>query len=152
MRTHAPIILVAAVLLGGCFSDNDVLPLDSEQLAPGTWGGDNAGVIVDDTVAHVHVGCTLGNFPGPVALDNAGRFSVAGEYMLRAYPVARGPMLPAQFTGTVRSNRLTLTIAVNDTVEKKNVTLGPVTVRFDEMPRMGPCPICRKPGEMRTTR
>jgi hypothetical protein len=28
--------------------------------------------------------------------------------------------------------------------------LGPVTVVRGEEPRMGPCPICRKPGERRT--
>jgi hypothetical protein len=152
MRVQGLIILGAAALLSGCFSDNTVLPPDDQKLAVGTWGGDNAGVIVDDTVAHVHVGCTLGNFSGPVALDNAGRFSVTGEYLLRAYPIAVGPTLPAQFTGTVRGNKLTLTIAVNDTVEKKTVTLGPVTVTFDQLPHMGPCPICRKPTALLTRR
>jgi hypothetical protein len=27
----------------------------------GTWGGANAGMIVTDTIAHVHLGCTFGN-------------------------------------------------------------------------------------------
>ena len=145
MRTQLPIILASAVLLAGCFSDQAILPPGSDELAAGTWGGDNAGVIVDDSIAHVHVGCTLGNFASPVALDSEGRFTVAGEYLLRAYPVARGPMLPGQFTGRVRGNRLTLTVVVNDTVEKKTVTLGPVEVVFDQTPRMQVCPICRTP-------
>ena len=146
------VFALAAVLVIGCFSDRSILPPQSGQLAPGTWGGDNAGVIVNDSSAHVHVGCTLGNFPGPVALDNAGRFSVTGEYLLRAYPVARPPYLPAQFSGTVRNNKLTLTIAVNDTVEKKNVVLGPVTVTLDRPPQLGPCPICRTPQPITTLR
>ncbi len=123
--------------------DDGVLPPRDDQLSIGTWGAVNAGVLVSDTVAHVHVGCTNGNFSGPVALDAAGRFNVAGSYILRAYPVAIGPPLPAQFAGTVQGNKLHLTVTVNDTVEKKVVVVGPVTVTFAREPQMGPCPICR---------
>jgi hypothetical protein len=38
-------------------------------------------------------------------------------------------------------------VAVNDTIEKKLVALGPVTVTFGREPRMQQCPICRTPGE-----
>ena len=79
---------------------------------------------------HVHVGCTSGDFPAPIALDENGRFSVAGSYHLRLYPVAFGPTVPAQFAGVVNGNRLTFTVAVNDTVEKKLVVLGPAIVTF----------------------
>jgi hypothetical protein len=137
--------VIAALLFVSCFSEQRILPPGSDELAVGTWGGDNAGVIVDDSLAHVHVGCTLGNFARPVAFTERGNFSVTGEYLLKAYPVARGPMLPAQFTGTVRSNKLTLTIVVNDTTENKTVMLGPVTVTLDQPPQLGPCPICRTP-------
>jgi hypothetical protein len=64
-------------------------------------------------------------------------------YVLRAYPIHIGPDLPAQFSGQVRDNRLTLRVVVNDTVEKKTVNLGPVTVTLGREPQMGPCPICR---------
>lgn len=114
------------------------------KLAVGTWGGENAGVIVGDSVTHVHVGCTFGDFKGVAPLDSEGRFNVAGSYVLRAFPVQVGPTLPAQFAGFISGNRLTLTVAVNDTVEKKVVVLGPVTVTYGRDPRMGPCPICKK--------
>ena len=68
-------------------------------------GGENAGAIVSATAVHVHAGCTNGDFPGPIALDDDGRFSVAGEYLLRAYPVAIGPTMPAQFAGIVLGGR-----------------------------------------------
>src|SRR5262245_36623490 len=115
MRTQRLGLFCAALLVVGCFVDPDVTPPSEESLALGTWGGNNAGVIVEDTLAHVHVGCTYGNFSGPVELDNAGRFDVAGEYLLRAYPIAVGPTQPARFAGTVDGNKLTLTITVNDT-------------------------------------
>jgi hypothetical protein len=91
---------------------------------------------------HVHVGCTSGDFPAPITLDAAGRFSVAGSHHLRLYPVAIGPSMPAQFAGIVNGNRLTFTVAVNDTVEHKLVVLGPSIVIFGREPQMGPCPIC----------
>jgi hypothetical protein len=108
----------------------------TDTLARGTWGGENAGAMV-------------GDFRPPVALDQEGRFNVEGSYMLRAFPVAVGPSLPAVFTGIVNGDRLTISVAVNDTVEKKLVSLGPVTVVLGREPRLGPCPICRRPGEMR---
>ena len=119
----------------------------ADRLAMGTWGGDNAGVIVSDSVAHVHIGCTFGDFKMPVTLDQDGRFNVAGTYVLRAFPIVIGPSLPAQFAGLVEGSRLTLTVAVNDTVQKTLVVLGPATVTLGRDPRMGPCPICRTPLE-----
>jgi hypothetical protein len=47
------------------------------------------------------------------------------------------------FTGVVTGNVLTLSVAVDDTVEKKLVPLGPVTVVLGREPRMQACPICR---------
>jgi hypothetical protein len=140
-------VLAGAVGLATCDSESPVEP--ATELAGGTWGGDRAGVLVSDSVAHVHVGCTYGDFPAPIALDADSRFSVSGQYVLRAYPIAIGPPLPAQFAGVVHGNELVLTVAVNDTVEKKLVVLGPVTVVFGREAIMGPCPICEKPGDAR---
>ena len=114
-------------------------------LALGTWGGDNVGLIATDSLTHVHIGCTFGDVVGMVPLDANGRFARDGSYRLRAYPVAVGPTLPAQFSGSVQGNTMTLAIAVNDTVEKKLVLLGPVTVVLGKDGNMGPCPICRTP-------
>ena len=137
---RAFLVAAFATLLTTCDSSPvDALPT---ELARGTWGGENSGVIVGETTTHVHVGCTFGDFPAPVALDEDARFSVAGEYLLRAFPVAIGPTMPAQFNGVVRDGVLTLTVAVNDTIEKRLTVLGPVTVEYGREPRMGPCPIC----------
>ena len=143
------LVAVALLAVSACNGGRATGDTSADTLAPGTWGGENAGAIVSDTIAHVHIGCTFGDFRPPVALDQAGRFDVAGSYTLRAFPVAVGPSLPAVFTGVVNGNRLTISVAVNDTVEKKLVSVGPVTVVLGREPRMGPCPICRRPGEMR---
>jgi hypothetical protein len=138
--------LAATVALGAvnCRGSHEVT-LPGGSLALGTWGGDNAGVIATDSVTHVHVACTFGDMPGNIALNTDGRFTVDGTFVLRAYPVLVGPTLPAQFSGRVSGHTLTLAIAVNDTVAKKIVALGPVSVEFGRTPSMGPCPICLVP-------
>ncbi len=44
----------------------------------GTWGGDNAGLIVSSNDVHVHIGCTLGDAVGPIHPDADGRFEATG--------------------------------------------------------------------------
>ena len=149
--THARAMILllipaSALALARCDGRSPVGPPPTE-LARGTWGGDNAGIIVGEDVAHAHVSCTYGDFPVPVPLDADLRFSVSGEYLLRAFPVAVGPTMPAQFARVLRGDTLTLTVAVNDTIEKRLVVLGPVTVVFGKEPNMGVCPICENPSE-----
>jgi hypothetical protein len=119
--------------------------LEGTTLAEGTWGGEGAGAIVTDTLVHVHFDCTNGNFPGQAVLDADGRFTASGEYWLHVYPVAMGPSMPAELAGVVRGKDLTMTVAVNDTIENKLVVLGPATVRLGREPELGPCPICLTP-------
>lgn len=140
-------VVILAIVAACAGSPSAEAPLPS-QLALGTWGGDGAGVTVTDTLAHVHVGCTRGDFPRPAALDS-GRFNVAGQHVLRAFPVHVGPPLPARFSGVVRGNLLTLSVAVDDTVEKRLVVLGPITITLGREPKLGPCPICVMPARMR---
>lgn len=135
------------LLASSCTSTDSIVGSVGSKLAIGTWGGDNTGAIVTDTVAHIHIGCTFGDIPGRVALDADGRFTTNGSYMLRAYPVAIGPSVPAQFTGRVTGKTLTLSVIVNDTVQKATVPLGPVSMVLGVEPKMGPCRICRVPGE-----
>ncbi|MCI0432376.1 MAG: hypothetical protein L0271_01815 [Gemmatimonadetes bacterium] len=141
LRTAAPL---ASLLILACESTSpDALP---GSIAAGTWGGENAGLIVSDSTAHVHIGCTYGDFPAPIPLDADLRFDVSGEYLLTAYPVARGPTMPAVLSGVLRGGVLILSVAVHDTVADSLVVRGPVTVVLGREPRLGPCPICTLPG------
>jgi hypothetical protein len=54
-------------------------------------------MIVGDTAMHLHIGCTFGDVSGRVPLGANGQFDVAGSYLLRAYPIAVGPTMPARF-------------------------------------------------------
>lgn len=133
-----------ALVIAACSSSLTVPPYDG-SLPLGTWGGDNSGMIVGDTAMHLHIGCTFGDVSGRVPLGGNGQFDVAGSYMLRAFPIAVGPSVPARFVGHVDGAKATITVTVNDTVEHKTVVLGPVVVTYGADPQMGPCPICRRP-------
>jgi hypothetical protein len=135
--------LVIALLVVACSGGTTAPPSDG-ALPLGTWGGENSGMIVSDTAMHLHVACTYGDVSGRIPLAN-GQFDVAGSYLLRAYPIAIGPTMPARFAGRVDGGKATVTVTVNDTVEHKPVVLGPVVVTWGTEPKMGPCPICRRP-------
>ena len=134
----------AAIFCLACTSGPTLPPFDG-ALPLGTWGSDSVGVIVGDTAVHLHIKCTFGDVSGRIPVDADGSFDIAGSYMLRAYPIAIGPPVPARFTGQVRGVQVTITVTVNDTVEHKTVVLGPVTATYGEEPRAWPCPICRRP-------
>ena len=135
---HAAVLL----LLLGCTASTNLLPFDG-ALPIGTWGGEGAGMIVADTSMHLHIGCTYGDVSGRVPVVN-GEFDTAGSYMLRAYPIAVGPTLPARFTGQVIGKSATITVTIDDTVAHQTVVRGPVLVTYGDQPQLGPCPICRR--------
>ena len=145
MRTNASVRLCLCALLFGCA---DLIPALPGPILSGTWGGDNAGAIVTDSGAHVHIGCTAGDAVQPLVTDSAGHFAATGRYNITLYPIALGPDHPALFTGTIVGQVMTLTVALTDTT----VTLGPVRLIYGREPVMGPCPICRRPGASRVMR
>src|SRR6266481_6409974 len=145
-------LLAAAALLGtGPCEGPEPIGLTNGRVI-GTGGGANAGLIGDDTSAHVHIACTFGNVMQAIEPDSGGRFDVPGSYVLRAYPVAVGPSLPARFLGSVTGKMLTLSVVVQDTTADTTVTLGPVQLYLGREPQMGPCPICRTPRERMASR
>lgn len=143
----AAVVILSAGALGLATCGRSPVGTPPAELPEGTWGGEDVGMIVTDADAHVHVGCTYGDFEAPVTLDVDGRFSVGGDYLLQAFPVAVGPTMPARLAGVVRGRDLTLTVAVNDTIAKQLVVLGPATVRLGREPDMAQCPICADPGD-----
>jgi hypothetical protein len=145
MRAMFGFTLVAAITACSVSGGTEGPPGD--ELAIGRWGGPDRGVIVMAERVHIHIGCTKGDVPAPVQLDAQGRFQVDGQYMLRAYPIAR-ENLPAQVSGIVSGRTLTISVAVNDTVLKKVTSLGPVTVTLGVEPQMANCPICATPAHV----
>ena len=128
--------LTAALGWGPCPERKPTEVLDR---LTGTWGGENAALIADDTSAHVHIGCTYGNVSQQIVPDDQGRFDVPGVQNITAHPVDLGVLHPARFTGRIIGRQMELTVRLTDTT----VTLGPVLLVYSKEPRMGPCPICR---------
>ncbi len=145
MRNPSPlrvlVVLAALVAALTCSSGTSLPPFDG-MLALGTWGGDSAGMIVGDTAMHIHIGCTYGDVSGRIPVGANGLFDVPGSYVLRAYPIAVGPSVPARFSGRLEGATVTITVTVDDTVQKKTVVLGPAVVVYGREPRAIPCPIC----------
>src|SRR6266436_5812772 len=112
MLTKAALAFAAATLAFG--------PCDPTGLKPpkdlaGTWGGENAALMADDSGAHIHIGCTYGDIHKRIRLNADGRFDMAGEQNITAYPVDRGILHPARFVGRVSGSSMTLTITLTDT-------------------------------------
>jgi len=128
----------SAALVLGCGAGD---PFPPGSAVKGVWGAQGAGLMADDTSAHVHIACTYGNVHQQIVTDPNGEFAVPGDYNVRAYPVDAGVFHPARFTGLIVGRKMVLTIQLTDTA----VTLGPVSLVFDQDPVMGPCPICFGP-------
>jgi hypothetical protein len=141
VRWCAALLLSALVL--ACDKELSQPVVNPGFIPAGTWGGDSAGMIVDDTSAHFHVACTFGDVSGRIVVNSGGFFDVNGSYMLRAYPIAVGPSMPARFVGQISGLAVTLVVIVDDTVLHQQVTRGPVRVTLGQDPRLGPCPICK---------
>lgn len=130
------VVLVLALLLAGAC---EASRMQLDTVAVGTWGGDDAGLIVSTDGAHAHIGCTLGDVAGPIFLDAEGRFDVAGQWNVDAYPIDRGILHPARLSGRTDGRTLTLSVLLTDTSR----VLGPALLTFGMEPRMQNCPICR---------
>lgn len=138
MLVTTPRRLTLVLLMAGCGASG---PSGLTQVPLGTWGGDDAGLIVSATEVHAHIGCTKGDVAGTIPLDAQGRYDVAGLYNVDAYPIDRGILHPARFFGHTDGQTLALSVRLTDTGQ----TLGPVHLTLGRVPAMHVCPICRVP-------
>lgn len=144
-RVTAIVIGAAAAVVISCSSSSTTMAVSDGALALGTWGGDSSGLIVSDTAMHLHIACTFGDVSGRIPVASNGQFEVHGSYTLHAYPVAVGPSVPARFVGRLDGATATVTVFVDDTVQHQSIVRGPVVVTYGVAPRLGACPICRRP-------
>jgi len=127
---------LVVLVVGACTTPRvgpDTVPI-------GTWGGDDAGLVVTAEGAHAHIGCTLGDLPGAIALDADGRFDREGTWNVDAFPVNRGILHPARISGRTDGATLSLAVRLTDTGQN----LGPVVLTLGREPQMQNCPICRR--------
>ena len=125
------------VLVAACGASR----LEPGSVAVGTWGGEEAGLLVRPDGAHAHVACTYGDVVGPIPFDADGRFDVAAQWNVSAFPIDRGVFHDARLSGRITGRSLTFSARLDDTGQ----VLGPVVVTLGREPKMANCPICRTP-------
>lgn len=112
-----------------------------QLLRTGGWGSpqstglDNRLLTVTRTGATLLSECSNGVIEGAVVLDAAGHFEVLGTYQIQAGPVG-SPRL-ARYIGFATGETLTLTVML----PVDNLTFGPFTLTFGQVPQIGSCPI-----------
>jgi hypothetical protein len=115
--------------------------MDPEMPAPvvGEWGGEHLGLVAGLQGAELEFDCASGRTSSAITPDAAGRFSVDGFH----FPGHGGPVredeerveLAARFEGTVRNNRMTISI----TLPAWATTLGPYTLVRGASPSVFKC-------------
>ena len=142
---HERLGTAAALLAAACSSGPG-----PSVVHEGTWGGNDAGLLLSATNAHVHVGCTAGDFAAPIPVQGDGALRAEGRYSHKSelYPVDLGVDHPAVFSGRLDGERITFTVTVTD----GGTVYGPAEVRLGVDPTMQDCPICRFPKAERKAR
>jgi len=99
-----------------CFS-----PTAPEAL--GTWGGQEASLVLTTSGGQVAYACGAGTIDSAWTISRAGQFAASGQHFFGGGPVPpQGrPPHPAHYSGQVQGNDLTLTVTLTDL----NQTLGP---------------------------
>jgi hypothetical protein len=103
----------------------------------GRWGGVHVALTLTDSGGMIEYDCAHGGLGGPVRLDRAGRFDIAGVHVREhGGPVRVGEVpdsLPARYLGHVRGDRMTLRVLVGPD------TLGPFELRRSAEPQLFKC-------------
>jgi hypothetical protein len=109
-------------------------------LATGTWGGDQAELVVTTSGASTRLFCAHGAIEQPILLDSSGRFEAGGYSVFEGgpTPIDDTPFRrPAIYSGSSDGKTMTLTV----TLPTQNQKLGPFTLVFGQGTTLRPCPI-----------
>jgi hypothetical protein len=130
MRASAVLLLLG---LAGCVGP------ETPEVVTGEWGGVHLGLVASDSGADLEYDCASGHIAGQLRPDGSGRFSAAGSH----FPGHGGPIRedevretrPARYEGTVRGDKMTLTVTLTDT----NEVLGTFTLIQGASPHVIKC-------------
>lgn len=125
-------LAVLGVLAAGCAE------MTSFSISISTWGGSHIGIEITATGGTVQYDCAMGRIDEPIRVRD-GHFDVTGVH----WPGQGGPIgvdttrvgRPARYLGTVRGDRMTLTVILTDTGE----TLGLYQLRKGGSPNILAC-------------
>ncbi len=109
-----------------------------QRVAEGTWGGQHIIIEVTGDGASVVMDCAHGKINKPIEIDAAGHFEILGTFVTETPgPVRQGDEAeqPARYSGTVKADAMTLTIASSRSGEK----LGTFTLNQGKPGRIRKC-------------
>ena len=121
-------LVLAGVLLSGC---------RGERVPNGSWGDDHVVLTVTDNGGRVEFDCAHGTLDHPLRLDDRGRFSVAGTFVLDGGPARTGEdsrSRPARYQGRLDRQKLEFTVTVEGQTGQ-----GPFTVTLGKSPKLTKC-------------
>jgi hypothetical protein len=111
--------------------------MESAQI--GTWGGEHIRLEVTAQGGQVEYDCAHGTIDQKIIPDGQGRFDVAGTNVREhGGPVRKDEIAeshPAQFTGQIKGNTMTLTVTESDTKE----TVGTFSLVYGQQPHIVKC-------------
>lgn len=127
---------VGAVVLVACFSAGGVSAGKPDKVPVGDWGGEHVVLRVHDTGASVEFDCARGSLRGPLALDDDGRFDVAGTLVREGGPVVPGreDAQDVRYKGRTDGRTMELEVARPD-----GERIGAYQLRLGEKPRLVKC-------------
>ncbi|HSK63746.1 MAG TPA: hypothetical protein VK893_07895 [Pyrinomonadaceae bacterium] len=117
-RTAALVVLLLVASMGSA---------QKSRIATGVWGGLHIHLEVGSNSAKVEYDCAHGTIEGPLVIDGDGKFEWRGSFT----PERGGPVRadetpqpqPAAYTGTIKGNKMTLTLKVSGVDESETFTL-----------------------------
>lgn len=111
----------------------------ARRVPTGEWNGPHARLYIEENGAQLELECARGTLDGPLRLERGGRFQAKGLFhresgaeMAEEAPVGEGR--PAQYSGTLKGDVLTLHILTED--EQK---LGPFTLERGGRAELAKC-------------
>jgi hypothetical protein len=111
----------------------------TSALKTGTWGGDHIRVDVSDSGATIDYDCAHGTIDQKIVPDAHGGFNVIGTHIREhGGPVRKGETgagHPAEYSGKVNGDKMTLTVRETDT----NTTVGSYTLVYGDAARIMKC-------------
>jgi hypothetical protein len=110
-----------------------------KSVPKGTWGGEHIQLEVSEQGGQVEYDCAHGSIDQKLVLDAQGRFKVTGTHVHeRGGPTRKGEGEnghPAQFSGQITGNKMTLKVTETDSGE----SLGEFNLTYGQTPRLMKC-------------
>ena len=129
------LLLVAALLAGPTPTPDASGP----RVPEGVWGGTGVSLRIGGSGAEIEFDCARGTIPGPLRLDEQGRFEVAGTFERgRPGPIRMGDTPktePARYRGTLNGQRLAFEVIPSSTGKP----MGPFSAKLGGASRIRSC-------------